>query len=103
MINKQIITNKSNPRIASEINSTTLSPMNMKNNNNNDNNNHNNINRSRDFNLTPGTLPSSPTTSQISSNRTKFAASHSSPSLDDTSNMISIASLNVRGFASSAS
>src|SRR4051794_23997096 len=100
MINKQIITNKSNLRIASEINFTTLSLTN-RNNNNNNNNNHNNINGSRDFNLTPGTLPSSPTTSQISSNRTGFAASYSSPSLDDTSNMISIASLNVRGLASS--
>src|SRR4051812_14863539 len=99
MINKQIITNKSNLRIASNSNLITVPPM----NNNNNNNYQNNIDSSHNLNLIPGTLPSSPTTTQTSHNTIKFATSQSSPSLEDTSHTISIASLNVRGFASSVS
>src|SRR3954468_11287270 len=75
----------------------------MNNNNNNNNNNHNNIDSSRSLNSSPGILPSSPTINQTPHIRTKFAISQSSPSLDDTSHMISMASLNVKGLASSVS
>src|SRR3954451_18079083 len=99
MINKQIITNKSNLRIASDSNSITVFPTNS----NNNNNHHNNIVSLHNLNLIPGTLPSSLTTTQTSHNTSKFAISQSSPSLEDTSHTISIAFLNVRGFASSVS
>src|SRR3954447_11709820 len=101
MNNKIIITNKSNLRIAPDTRSSTLSPMN--NNNNNNNNNHNNIDSSRCLNSPPGIPPSSPMINQTSHTRTKFAISQSSPSLDDTSHTISMASLNVKGLASSVS
>src|SRR4051794_16216599 len=98
MNNKNIITNKSNLRIASDTLSSTSSFR-----NNNNNNNNNNIDNSHNLNLSPGTLPSTPMINQIPHIRTKFATSLSSPSLDDTSHTISMASLNVKGLASSVS
>src|SRR4051812_27291830 len=76
-----------------------VSPM----DNNNNINYHNNIDSLRNLNLISDTSPSSPTTIQTPHKINKFAASQSSSSLEDTSHTISIASLNVRGFASSVS
>ncbi len=104
MSNNKINYNKSNLRIAPSVLPSTnaplvpislLSPINGLTNKNNNNNNRNNNNT--------GSLPSSLIPTQVTpsaSSAYNFAPSLSSPSLDDTSNTISFASLNVKGFAS---
>src|SRR3954462_10987847 len=105
--------NKSNLRIAPDNCSPLLSSSfrdlssdtNDNNNDNNETNKHDN-NRyrgSRNLNSSSGILPSTPHINTQNNTSHKFAQAISSPSLDDTSHTISIASLNVRGFASNIS
>src|SRR3954452_3336054 len=101
---------KSNLRIAHDNCSPLLSSssytftLNMINNLNNNDNiaeiNNNHINGSRNLNSPPGFLPSTPLNNSQNITSSKYANAISSPSLENTAHTISIASLNVRGFAS---
>src|SRR4051794_5408867 len=113
MIIDQYKLNKSNLRIAPDNCSSLLSSpfhdlssdANNNNNNNNETNRHNN-NRyrgSRNLNSPSGIVPSTPHINTQNNTSHKFAQAISSPSLDDTSHTISIATLNVRGFVSNVS
>jgi len=114
-INK-INANKSNLRIASNTNFSQqhfplvtidlsgpiTSPTNNNNNNNErNNNNNNNNNNDRNNNNIPSynhqNTITPPITPSSLNNTANFASSHSSPSLEDTSNTISVATQNVRG------
>src|SRR3954468_20585882 len=99
MNNKNYRNNKSNLRIAQDPRSLTID----RNNNDNTDNNNNNNNNSGNSNFHTGIQPSSSINTPVSPIIPKFAPFISFPSLDDTSHTISIASLNVRGFASSVS
>src|SRR3954452_19076420 len=104
-INK-IRANKSNLRIAPNTNPSqqysplvtidllglSTSPTNN-NNNNNSNDRNNTINPSHNHQ----NIITTPILSSPPNNFAKFASSHSSPSLEDTSNTISVATQNVRG------
>src|SRR5436305_8315264 len=102
--------NKSDPRIAHDNYSPPLSSSshtftsNMINNltDNNKttgpNNNHNN--GPENSNSPSGFTPSTPLNNAQINAPNKFTKATSSPSLDDTSHTISIASLNIRGFTS---
>lgn len=103
MIKNKIDFNKSNLRIAppnvspnidSPVTIDLSVPLSEINNNSNNNLNNNNNNQNN-----TGTQPSSPSSHVIVNSN--FASSQSSPSLDDTSQMISVATLNVRGFNNS--
>ncbi|HVH96650.1 MAG TPA: hypothetical protein VM682_06890, partial [Bacillus sp. (in: firmicutes)] len=80
----------SGPIISPTINNNNNERNNNNGNNNNYQNNNSPLNNHQNTN-TPPILSSSP------NNATKFASSHSSPSLEDTSNTISVATQNVRG------
>ena len=94
MNNNKISYNKSNLRIAPNVPNSSqqfplitidlTSPFNDSDDNNNNNNNNNN------YNVPQISLSQNQTAS-------KFASSQSSPSLEDTSNTISVATQNVRG------
>src|SRR3954468_12872480 len=98
--------NKSNLRIAPDNCSPLLSSSfhnltSDTNNNNNDNNETNRYNNNRyrgprNLNSPSDILPSTPHINTQNNTSHKFAQAISSPSLDDTSYTISIASLNVR-------
>src|SRR4051794_14307751 len=80
------------------------SDTNINNNDNNENNRYNNRYKGpRNLNSPSGILPSTPHINIQNNTSHKFAQAISSPSLDNTSHIISIASLNVRGFASNIS
>src|SRR3954452_730356 len=109
----QYKSNKSNLRIAPDNCSPLLSSSfhnltSDTNNNNNDNNetnrhNNNSYRGPRKLNSPSGILPSTSHINTQNNTSHKFAQAISSPSLDDTSHIISIAFLNVRGFASNIS
>src|SRR3954452_6953985 len=100
MNNKNYRNNKSNLRIAQDPRPLTT---NYNNNDNTNNNNNNNNNNSGNSNFHTGTQPSSPINTPASPITPKFASFISSPSLDDTSHTILVASLHVKGSASSVS
>src|SRR3954453_4251048 len=101
--------NKSNLRIALDNRFSLLSSSfhDLTSDTNNDNNKNNRYNNHykgpRNLNSPSGILPSTPHINTQNNTSHKFAQAFSSPSLDDTSHIISIASLNVRGFASNIS
>src|SRR3954470_21310277 len=104
--------NKSNLRIAPDNCSPLLSSTfhdlssdtNYNNNDNNKNNRYDNHYKGpRNLNSPSGILPSTSHINTQNNTSHKFAQVILSPSLDDTSHIISIASLNVRGFASNIS
>src|SRR3954452_11571718 len=76
---------------------------NLTDNNNITTPNNDHINGSRNSNSPPGILPSTSLDNLQNNTLNKYAKTISSPSLEDTSHTISIASLNVRGFASNIS
>src|SRR3954453_2321062 len=98
--------NKSNLRIALDNRFSLLSSSfhDLTSDTNNDNNKNNRYDNHykgpRNLNSPSGLLPSTPYINTQNNTSHKFAKAISSPSLDNTSHTISIASLNVRGFAS---
>src|SRR4051794_15610267 len=99
--NLRIAPDNCSPLLSSSFHNLTLDT----NNNNNDNNetnryDNNRYKGSRNLNSPSGILPSTPHINTQNNTSHKFAKATSSPSLDDTSHTISIATLNVRGFAS---
>src|SRR4051812_42619626 len=80
------------PLVTIDLSGLSTSPTNN-NNNNNNNDRNNTINPSHNHQ----NIITTPILSSPPNNFAKFASSHSSPSLEDTSNTISVATQNVRG------
>ena len=95
------LSHQHSPLVTIDLSGPITSPTNYNNNRNVRNNNNNNNNNDRNNNINPlynhQNINTPPITSSSPNNTAKFASTHSSPSLEDTSNTISVATQNVRG------